>query len=825
MITVNYNGQDRINSTPLWQYDYGQKLKIENVTLPAAYEVHFSNTPDVDSVTMIGDENGVDIPDALLMTGQNVYAWLYLHNTETDGYTKVQIFIPVAKRSKPTNTTPTPVQQDVITQAIAALDAAVEQAGADATAAGQSADDAERYSGLAEDAKEAAEDAAEAAEQTAQQLANFSVDINTLPAGSQATVAYSEGVMTFGIPEGEQGPEGPEGPEGEQGPEGAPGEDGYSPTISVQNITGGHRITITDKNGSQTVDVMDGEQGQTGPTGNGIASITKTGTSGNVDTYTILYTNGQSTTFTVTNGNVSSVAGKTGAVTLDAGDVSYDGTQTYSVGTVGKGLNDLKGDLNILTPSATSSDVGKFLKAKTVSDGKVTEYEFGEGGGGSGDLDDKADIIISSASGSIASFSDGADDLPVKDLTIQIEPVQSGSGDPSPDNVRPITGWTGANVSRTGKNLFDISKVTGCSVSNLGEVSGTTLIAKRSGAYSGIYWLGMQIYIPKNATITISADVLVPSQEGLTSKNVAFGVCNIGHDVHAGTPVNAFDSKERIGVTLNVISGGYYYLIAQGQGNIMNERVEFSNIQVELSSTATDYEPYVGTTIPISWQTEVGTVYGGSLDVTTGVLTVDRTNVDLGTLTWELTNSEMGLFRTGSIPSKARLSSEYPIVTASSFDNMQDKAIRNHGSWVYVKDSDYIGNTATQFKTAMSGVQLVYELATPVTYQLTPQELKTLLGDNNIWSDTGDSAVQYHADTKLYVDGQLNTKMNMLMQMVTANHEDGTTASQAYAQGKYFIKNGQLCKAKTAIASGATFTLGTNYEVTDIGTELYSLNQ
>ena len=45
-----------------------------------------------------------------------------------------------------------------------------------------------------------------------------------------------------------------------------------------------------------------GQTGPVGPTGNGIASITKTGTSGLVDTYTITYTNGNTTTFTVTNG-------------------------------------------------------------------------------------------------------------------------------------------------------------------------------------------------------------------------------------------------------------------------------------------------------------------------------------------------------------------------------------------------------------------------------------------------------------------------------------------------------------------------------------------
>jgi hypothetical protein len=46
----------------------------------------------------------------------------------------------------------------------------------------------------------------------------------------------------------------------------------------------------------------EGPEGPAGPTGNGIASITKTGTSGLVDTYTITYTNGNTTTFTVTNG-------------------------------------------------------------------------------------------------------------------------------------------------------------------------------------------------------------------------------------------------------------------------------------------------------------------------------------------------------------------------------------------------------------------------------------------------------------------------------------------------------------------------------------------
>ena len=113
-------------TSPLWQYDYGQILQIEGLELPPAYEVHFGNSENGDSTTSIGNADGVVIPDAYLQSGENVYAWLYLHTGESDGETVYHIQIPVKKRAAITDQQPTPVQQDVITQTIAALDAAVE---------------------------------------------------------------------------------------------------------------------------------------------------------------------------------------------------------------------------------------------------------------------------------------------------------------------------------------------------------------------------------------------------------------------------------------------------------------------------------------------------------------------------------------------------------------------------------------------------------------------------------------------------------------------------------------------------------------------------
>lgn len=82
-----------------------------------------------------------------------------------------------------------------------------------------------------------------------------------------------------------------------------------------------------------------GATGQTGATGNGISSVAKTGTSGNVDTYTITYTNGTTTTFDVTNANV-------------VNEISSGSGNTYSCDVI----NTLVGDIESIL---TSLDVGE----------------------------------------------------------------------------------------------------------------------------------------------------------------------------------------------------------------------------------------------------------------------------------------------------------------------------------------------------------------------------------------------------------------------------------------------------------------------------------
>ena len=70
-------------------------------------------------------------------------------------------------------------------------------------------------------------------------------------------------------PQGEKGDTGATGATGATGQAGADGQDGVSPTVTVDAIEGGHRVTITDANGTQSFDVMDGVDGQDGAGGSG----------------------------------------------------------------------------------------------------------------------------------------------------------------------------------------------------------------------------------------------------------------------------------------------------------------------------------------------------------------------------------------------------------------------------------------------------------------------------------------------------------------------------------------------------------------------------
>ena len=107
VIEAKFSSRDRkCVIGPLWQYDYGQILRITGIDLPENYEVHFSNDPRGVAKRIHGNVDGVRIPAEYLKSGSSIFAWLYLHHSEDDGSTKFQIEIQVRRRAKPIDYVP-----------------------------------------------------------------------------------------------------------------------------------------------------------------------------------------------------------------------------------------------------------------------------------------------------------------------------------------------------------------------------------------------------------------------------------------------------------------------------------------------------------------------------------------------------------------------------------------------------------------------------------------------------------------------------------------------------------------------------------------------
>ena len=319
--------------------------------------------------------------------------------------------------------------------------------------------------------------------------------------------------------------------------------------------------------------------------------------------------------------------------------------------------------------------------------------------------------------GAISSFNDGTAN-PLTKLKIAINPVQAGSGDPSPSNPRAISGWTGAKVTRCGKNLFD-----------------------KSNAQNG-KWINVntgEIETQAGYTVTNFVKVKANTQYVFTNPQSSRRWL---YDANKN-PVEAMGNNNPYTPSQN----GYIAL------TIANNSVDIDSFQIEQGSTLSTFEAYNGSTVPITWQTEAGTVYGGELDVTSGVLTEMWKSVDLSSLSWTkgAKGEDYSYFWATPSPLKNNegnsdkfICSQYKSVYKNR-ENLNDCEIGVYNtnnetsrSRVTVRDDSYATYTAEQFASAMEGVQLVYLLEEYQTYQLTPTQVSSILGTNNIWADTGD---------------------------------------------------------------------------------------
>ncbi len=292
------------------------------------------------------------------------------------------------------------------------------------------------------------------------------------------------------------------------------------------------------------------------------------------------------------------------------------------------------------------------------------------------------------ASGDPANFPDGADGVPVVDLKAAIVPVQEGSGDPGPENIRPISGWTGARVTRSGKNILDPSLQVLAAYISVGT---NTLRFSSDSAL---------IVMPCKPSTTYSIS-LDPSAATTSPFRWAWTTAAV---IENRTPV--YDAVDITGTDSFTTGANATFLFVQ-IGKTYSETYGFDPVQVEYGAAATAYEHYHGSNYQVDWTSEAGTVYGGTLDVTTGLLTV--------------THGQITAYDGETLP----------------------------GEWISDRDVYAEGTSPS------AGAQVVYELAEPETFQLTPVQVRTLLGENNLWADCGAVAVEYRADLDLYIEKKI----------------------------------------------------------------------
>lgn len=150
----------------VWQYDYGQVLRITGPELPPAVEVQFSLAEKSGETlsrvgTTVDGVTEVKIPDELLThsatSNYRIYAYIYLTD-ETSGNTKYEIIIPVRVRSKPTSPAEDPeTDPDLFRETVVAVNASAERAKMAEQNAKASATEAGKYAASASDSAVTAE--------------------------------------------------------------------------------------------------------------------------------------------------------------------------------------------------------------------------------------------------------------------------------------------------------------------------------------------------------------------------------------------------------------------------------------------------------------------------------------------------------------------------------------------------------------------------------------------------------------------------------------------------------------------------------------------
>lgn len=311
------------------------------------------------------------------------------------------------------------------------------------------------------------------------------------------------------------------------------------------------------------------------------------------------------------------------------------------------------------------------------------------------------------ASGTIANFETNLQDN-LTACKCEINALQSGTGTPSPNNPRPISGFNGSTIVRCGVNLFNPDNILKGSydtaTNNWSNISGSQVQA-------------FNFDFKANTQYTFSG-IETQSEAGKNARLVIRYTDGTSENIFADTSTTptTFTKTSASGKSINFVYYGY--------GTSSTNGVSIKNFQIEYGTTAHDFAPFIGS--------QYAPYFEGLLNGSYGF-------VDLGALTnWvkDTTSLSVTVFRSYIADRKAGSSvficSKYPTLTTGR--NALVNTNNAIASWntsdspiIAIRDDSLSSGTADDFKTAMDGVYLIYELATPTTPTITQSQIDTLI--------------------------------------------------------------------------------------------------
>lgn len=301
---------------------------------------------------------------------------------------------------------------------------------------------------------------------------------------------------------------------GSDGTNGKNGADGVSPTVAVSSITGGHKITITDKSGTKTVDVMGGSDGKDGADGRGITSVTRTsgtGAAGTTDTYTIKYSDNTTSTFTVYNGKngtngsngtngtngTSVTVSKVTESTADGGSniVTFSDGNTLTVKNGSKGSTGAKGDSGVYVGSGNIPDGynvqidpdGEAIEILTADETRgVVVDELAKRGQLAPEFANSIDECVDTSK--LYVLPDGY--IYAYMLTEKVEGGYTNLAEPLPDNTTDTEKWVNgyrfSSTAISAQSGTTVSNYISCKIGDVIRIKGVTL--RENADRFGIYY-------------------------------------------------------------------------------------------------------------------------------------------------------------------------------------------------------------------------------------------------------------------------------------------------------------------------------------------------